>query len=106
MLITMRRVQVYVAKEVGEAHGKELLKTGASLLVRGTLSETPEGAAPNSWPQRTQPLSNALRRKTDHSPCRRSIHRQHRSPAACVMHSRFADPHSGVACLAPSLTLR
>lgn len=39
-------VQVYVAKEVGQPHGKELLKTGASLLVRGTLSETPEGALP------------------------------------------------------------
>eukprot|EP00892_Ulva_mutabilis_P000692 jgi/Ulvmu1/10623/UM066_0002.1 len=37
-------MQVFVSKEVAQPHGKELLKTGASLLVRGVLSETPEGA--------------------------------------------------------------
>lgn len=34
--------QVYMPKEVAEPHGgKDLLKTGASLLVRGTLAATP-----------------------------------------------------------------
>lgn len=36
-------LQIYIAKEVAGEHGKELLKTGSSLLVRGVLSETPEG---------------------------------------------------------------
>jgi asparaginyl-tRNA synthetase len=35
-------VQVYMPKEVAEAHGgKDVTKTGASLLVRGELTETP-----------------------------------------------------------------
>ena len=45
----MTGVQVYMPKEVSDAKGgKELTKTGASLLVRGEIAETP--------PEVTQPV--------------------------------------------------
>jgi hypothetical protein len=36
-------VQVYMPKQVAGDLGKEVLKTGSALLVKGILSETPEG---------------------------------------------------------------
>lgn len=48
-----------MAKELSQEYGKEVLKTGASLLVRGTLSETPEGLTSTPQPPHAARATNA-----------------------------------------------